>query len=71
LIVVIREPRAAQGRKKKNQRYGGLVKIVAESTGRSSQTIYAVLGGRIRSRPVQDAIDSYYRTIADCNGNAE
>jgi hypothetical protein len=57
------ERKAARSRKKTNRKYGDLVKKVTESSGRSPQTIYAVLTGRMRSRPVEDAIDAYYRTL--------
>lgn len=49
--------------KRKNHRYGDLVKHVAESTGRSRATVYSVLLCRMRSRPVQDAIDEYFRAL--------
>ena len=57
------ERKAAQHRRKKNKKYGDLVKKVAESSGRSPQTVYAVLTGRMHSRPVEEAIDAYYRTL--------
>lgn len=34
-------------------------------SGRSAPTIYAVLTGRVRSAPIQAAIDSYYAELAD------
>jgi hypothetical protein len=57
------ERKAVQHRTKKNQKYGDLVKKVATDTGRSIFTVYAVLRGRMRSRPVEDAIDSYYKAL--------
>jgi len=57
------ERKAAQRRTRKNHKYGDLVKKVVESSGRSQQTVYAVLRGTVRSRPVEDAIDAYYKTL--------
>jgi hypothetical protein len=63
LLFVMSKQKAAQRRRKKNHKYGELVKTVAEDTGRSVYTVYAVLNGRMRSQPIEDAIDSYYRTL--------
>jgi hypothetical protein len=57
------ERKAAQRRTRKNHKYGDLVKKVAADTGRSIFTVYAVLRGAVRSRPVEDAIDAYYKTL--------
>jgi hypothetical protein len=70
------ERKAAQRRTRKNHKYGDLVKKVVESSGRSQQTVYAVLRGTVRSRPIEDAIDAYYKTLepakaADRTGAAQ
>ncbi len=49
--------------RKKNRKYGDLVKTVAKASARSSATVYRVLRGEVKSRPVQDAIDAYHRGI--------
>ena len=69
------ERKAAQRRTRKNRKYGDLVKKVAADSGRSPFTVYAVLRGAVRSRPVEDAIDAYYKTLepamaADGTGTA-
>ena len=60
---VMSEQKVVQHHRKKNQKYGDLVKTVAQETGRSIFTVYAVLKGRMQSRPVEEAIDAYYRTL--------
>ncbi len=42
--------------RRKNRKYCGLVAIAAELSGRSPKTVYAVLGGRVVSAPVEEAI---------------
>ena len=61
--MAMSERKAARRRTKKYMKYGDLVKKVVESSGRSRQTVYAVLRGAVRSRPVEDAIDAYYKTL--------
>jgi hypothetical protein len=57
--VTIRQERTARKRGKRiNHRYGDLVKIAAEVSGRSTAMIYAVLTGRATSEPVQRAIEA-------------
>lgn len=50
--------RGARRRTKgKNRRYGDLVKVAAQISGRSIKTVYAVLNGDITSAPVRQAIE--------------
>lgn len=44
-------------RRRINRQYGDLVKIAARISGRSKNTVYAVLAQRVISRPVKDAIE--------------
>ena len=56
--MTIRQESTARTRGKRvNHRYGDLVKITAEISGRSKAMIYAVLTGRATSEPVQQAIE--------------
>ena len=56
--MTIRQERTARKRGKRvNHRYGDLVKIAADISGRSTAMIYAVLTGRATSEPVQQAIE--------------
>jgi hypothetical protein len=52
----IRRERSAPKRRI-NHQYGGLVKIAARISGRSKNTVYAVLAQRITSKPVEEAIE--------------
>ncbi len=45
-------------RRRMNRRYGDLVKLAAQISGRAHSTIYGVLNGRITSDPVERAIDT-------------
>jgi hypothetical protein len=54
-------PRRAS--KRKNRRYGRLVGIAAEISGRSPKTIYAVMAGDVVSAPVEEALYQAYLQI--------
>jgi uncharacterized membrane protein len=49
-----RAPKRAQ--KRRNRRYGDLVRVAAQISGRAPKTIYAVLEGNATSAPVSEAI---------------
>ena len=51
--------------RRKNQRYGLLVKIAAQISGRAPWTIYRVLRGEIVSAPVEMALYEAYLKIKE------
>ncbi len=53
----------ARAPRRKNQRYGRLVKLTARISGRAPRTIYRVLKGEIVSAPVEMALYEAYLQI--------
>jgi hypothetical protein len=44
-------------RRRANRRYGDLVRVAAQISGRAPSTIYRVLAGTVTSAPILDALD--------------
>jgi hypothetical protein len=62
MLNTTRVPKRA--RKRTNRRYGDLVRIAAQISGRAPKTIYAVLEGNATSAPVSEAIKQARGQIA-------
>ena len=52
------------------QRYGGVVRLAAEISGRSIWTVYGVISGRVKSARVQEAIDEAKLLLLPPEGEA-
>lgn len=62
MSITTRMPKRAK--KRKNHRYGDLVRVAALLSGRAPKTIYAVLEGNATSAWVSDAIQKARKQIA-------
>jgi hypothetical protein len=51
-------------RRRTNRRYGDLVRVTAQISGRAPSTIYRVLAGTVTSAPILDALDKARVQIA-------